>query len=391
MRLGLSLLDRSHIDAMQNLIEGELLPSELPALETALRAFLTSSELGILKVNELILNEHMRTWETSEDDTLYIPFSDHLLDYEFIAPGESVELSMIPAGEISFLHRHIGDSILAAAEDLIRSRASTAAGAASIVDDWYVGVLSKRDYDKYPAEPYNLPEYRSMSIEDFLEERWHPIFHDGPVLDAMHIVQNYRSGIGVYSAKPIIAFCREHIFWKWPDKIFENFDREYYALVDELRGPANSIFSIPPVTLMVLSRAATRNDIPQAIVDIREEYSIDRVNLWNHLSEMWSAHTLRKKAKLLDDLEKAAEALFVASFPKTEGAFSFAVDIAENVAFGGLSGLKRAGDHFSPRIALSGVSLANRLSADFSRYLVDDRELLRRHLTNAELRNFGAL
>ena len=188
---------------------------------------------------------------------------------------------------------------------------------------------------------------------------------------------------------PVIEYCKEHIFWKWPDKIFEQFDQEYINLVSELRGPGNSAFANPPVTLMVLDRARSRDDIPRAIVEIRDEYAIDRKNLWEHLVAMWSAHSLREKKKLKDDLERASRHLFQASFPSIEGAFEFAVDTAENIVFGGMSGLKNVGKHLEPRISVGGVSLVGRLAKDFSKHLVDDRDVLSRHLTTTERKAFG--
>jgi hypothetical protein len=256
LRIGLSLLGKSVISSLQGLFGESILgirPSDLDRIEISLRSLLISKELGVLRVNSFWDNDHQNEWWNASDKGLFVPFNDHLLDYEFISPEENVELLSIDKKESSFLIEQIKHKIQAEAVDLVSRRVRTEAGALSLLDDWYEGTYSaEHDYDEYPFEPWADYERRTTPVEVFLEGRGHPIFFYEPVEHAQHIVRCYKSGISIYSDHPIGKYCRDHIFWNWPDKIFADFDKDYRDFVEEVRGPGNSAFVIPPVMLMAL-------------------------------------------------------------------------------------------------------------------------------------------
>ncbi|MGA2905280.1 MAG: hypothetical protein ABSD98_15735, partial [Candidatus Korobacteraceae bacterium] len=144
-------------------------------------------------------------------------------------------------------------------------------------------------------------------------------------------------------------------------------------------------------TALVLSRAPSRNQIPQALRDLREEYRRDRERLWNMLGEMWEAPTFKGQIKELRKLQGAASALFKASFPERLDAFSVALT-ATKVMRGDLIGpLEKLHDYNQPKARVGAVSFAAKLSSDLRKHLLNQREIMRRHLTRAELREWGSM
>jgi hypothetical protein len=109
------------------------------------------------------------------------------------------------------------------------------------------------------------------------------------------------------------------------------------------------------------------------------------------LSEMWEAPTFKGQIKVLRKLEGAATALFKASFPPSIDALSVALTATKAITGDVVSPLEKVQSWNQPRARVGAVSFASKLSSDLRKHLLNQREIMRRHLTPAELREFASM
>lgn len=148
--------------------------------------------------------------------------------------------------------------------------------------------------------------------------------------------------------------------------------------------------NLPPLTALLLSRASLRSLIPEALRDLREEYKGDRDRLWKMLSEMWKAPTVEGQIRVLRKLEGAATALFKASFPERVDALSVALTATKLIQGDVIGPLEKLRAWNQPKARVGAVSFAAKLSSDLRKHLLNQREIMRRHFTAAELRELGS-
>jgi hypothetical protein len=155
-------------------------------------------------------------------------------------------------------------------------------------------------------------------------------------------------------------------------------------------GDLGTGLELPPLTALLLSRAASRSQIPQTLVDMREEYRRDRDELWALLTEMWTAHDLAKQRKLLAKLTGLGRSIFQTAFGRKFDALSIGFELAK-LSPAGIAG---AADKFrqqkGSRIHVHAVSFAEKLSMDLTNFTMANHAILARHLTKAERVQFGA-
>lgn len=202
------------------------------------------------------------------------------------------------------------------------------------------------------------------------------------------MVSTFRAGLDVYTDSPLGRLCKEFIFSRWPSLVFESFDKDYRTVIRELRGPGCAI-DLPPVTALVLSRAARRQLIPQTIRELRDEYEEDRNKLWTQLGDMWKADSLRDQVEIFRSLSDATRSIFKAAYPERYDVLSLGLDFANLSPSGVTAGLKRVRERNLPSAKVRAVSFAERLSKDFRRNLLGSKKILRRHLTLSEYHDFG--
>jgi hypothetical protein len=243
---------------------------------------------------------------------------------------------------------------------------------------WYGDSHAYGDYDD-DLKKFNESEFYATC----------PLFHLGPSHDARLIVELTRQGYSLYGRIPLFEICYEHLFSRWPDAIFEELGQEYQAFQRSLRGPGTGL-ELPPLTALLLSRAASRSQIPQTLVDMREEYRRDRDELWALLTEMWTAHDLAKQRKLLAKLTGLGRSIFQTAFGRKFDALSIGFELAK-LSPAGIAG---AADKFrqqkGSRIHVHAVSFAEKLSMDLTNFTMANHAILARHLTKAERVQFGA-
>src|SRR5208337_2828345 len=105
----------------------------------------------------------------------------------------------------------------------------------------------------------------------------------------------------------------------------------------------------------------------------------------------WEAPTFKGQIKVLRKLEGAGTALFGASFPETVDALSVALTATKAIRGDIISPLEKLHAWNQPKARVGAVSFAAKLSSDLRKHLLNQREIMRRHLTAAELRELGSM
>lgn len=389
---GTVLVDRPILQTLEHLWEGHVEPSDLARIELGIRAFLTSPRLVVSHHAVDHLN-----WRAAFSDEVVIlepslyepPFHDHLLDYEFIHPDEPLSVSGLPPTEKSYLtefvRRRMEDEVRRILPKCLRVEGE----AVSFLYAWYRG-RSLRDCETAAKEPEEWwPDCDNpFDLDKFIAEGKHEILHNGPAFEAAYFVGCHRAGMVIYTDSPLGRICNEFIFSEWPNKLFERLDSEHRSAMRQIRGPGIAV-DLPPLTALLLSRASNRHYIPSALCELREEYEAGRNDLWAILGELWEAPVLADQIKHLRKLQGAAESIFSAAFPERFNVLSLGLNLAQVSAGGVARVAQQLLERDMPRSRVCAVSLAAKLSKDLRKTLLNSKDILRRHFSPSELRDFG--
>jgi hypothetical protein len=380
MEYGTALIHLGLLEKLSLLWEGPLRPEDLGDIEIALRAFIAGKHLGVLPVfwpgdssyaDSHVYDPHTRAFET--------PFDDHLLDYEFFN-SRGLQRAALNKDEFDSLTDTVEKLLERKFRAEMPQNFSSEGDAIRFADEWY-GAYTLLDYDDEAFRvPYDENEFFSL----------HQIFHYGPRDDAKLIVELTRQGYHIYGKAPIFDICGEHLFSIWPDRIFTDLEQEYREFARSLRGPGTGL-ELPPLTALLLSRSDSRPEIPATLVAIRDEFESFRSELWEILSEMWKAHSLQTQRKILSKLKPLGKSIFQASFEKNFDALSLGMELAKVSPAGIIGAMEKSRQQGAPRLQLRAVSFAQKLSSDFIKYMMTNRSLLKRHLSESERRSFGML
>lgn len=385
---GTCLFDRTALERLTRLWDGPLVPSDLGPVERCLRSLLVYETLAVARGTS--------AWSTpakgGDDQYLVdqdLAFSDGFLDYLFREADLLGDFPPIADGEGSFLRTSVVEPLQAEAVRAIPESLVYEWQFLDFLDRWYIGADTHTPdeecvwFDEYP---------RRMTKNAFLADPQctHVVFHGGPLHEAEYIVRAHAKGFGICSCKPIVLLCHEHIFSKWPEHLFERLDSEFRGETRFLLPPGFS-FELPPLTALVLSRAARRSKIPETIVALREELSESRKELWETIGRLWGARTHKEQIELNRLLQEAAEAIYESAFPQRFDTLSVALDFARLTPSGVSAGMKQLLAHDMPAQKVKAVTFAAKLSDQLRRFLGNQSELLKRHLSTAEIGEFGRL
>jgi hypothetical protein len=393
--LGQSLLDEHVIEALGLLCgydDGlELRPSNLPLIERGLRAFLTGKKLVASRLSgDLRSNQSIDTAAKGDILNFHMPFEDHLLDYEFILPESPQSFSPLGPEESAFLQDFVLRQLNELAGSVLPVWVTRKTQAEAFYESWFKGDslehcvhaarYADRDRKDIGLKPYD-------GEEDRFDRNEPPLFQEA-FAHARYLIGCQRAGAVLYANSPMASICSEHIFTAWPEHLFSCLDDEYRASAKRLRGPGIFV-TIPPLTKLVMSRASMRHKIPEVIRDMREEYARARDDLWEIISQLYFAETETEQRSTLRLLEQASKDLFGATWPEKFDVLSFGLTAASLTPDGIASAFKSLHDHNKPYARVSSITFARKLSKDLRRDLLNQRELMQRHLSLSEQSNFG--
>ena len=368
---GHSVIGKEITEALKTLWEGPTSPGDLPLIEKGLRALMVSKTLSQSFIN----NE----WSMGPSGELPDgePFDDGVLDYEFESSTWKPPHVSLPPEEHGYLENFIDQRISEIFIPMIPQGVKHWGQVDDLYRKWYSG-----GKDDFSNDDEDWSEFEHGKVN-----RLGSILRDTPE-HAAYLVSLARAGVDVYSVHPVAKVATEFVFHEWPRKIFEKLDQEYRKEMRELRGSGIAV-DLPPLTAMVLSRAGHRDEIPQTIVNIRDEYSESRTELWNLLGQMWNCTTVKEQIEVLRTLTAAADNLFKAAFPERIDVLSLGLDFARISPAGIAKGLQTLREHDAPKARVAAVSFANKLANDLRKHLVNHRKALKRHLTLREYHDFG--
>ncbi len=379
---GIGLVERGLLEDLVALWEGPLRPERLHNIELGLRSWMVSLVITVSTRHDVW--DLARANEPESSSALEEVFSDHLLDYELSVPGTRIPLEPIEPQERSFLAQHVSAKMTELVPHVLPKWITKEGEAFAYIDGWYRG-LPQTACDALARTMRGWEELTDSFGPDSLGG--HAVLHRGPGQHAEYLLQAHRAGVSVYGSSPTFEVCQEHIFSAWPAHVFSSWHVDYDNLIRRVRGPGLGI-SLPPLVAIVLSRAAKRDDIPLVLRDLRDEYAAARRSLWSRLAELWSAPTLAKQHKVAHELNAAAEAIVDAAFPERIDVLDVALGLAQLTPSGVAQAARslRARDDANTRV--SALTFAKKLSVDI-RGIENARVALRRHLSDAERRDFG--
>lgn len=382
--LGTALVDRPILRALARLWEGPVNPSDLHRIELAVRAFLTAPVLVVAR--------HLEAWDHRfNPQTPPIeyeqPFNDHLLDYEFIDPSLAHPYAQPSATESKALEALVLTELASRARAALPSGFDTASQATEFLNAWYRGFDERECL--YLAATAKDTSLLDSDLDADTAYKLHWIFTDEPAYHARYLVGTHRAGLLLYADSPIANICQAHIFSHWPDLLYSGLDEEYRTAARELRGPSVGI-ELPPLTALLLSRSANRSSIPYELQKMRQEYEQPRNELWSLMAEMWTAPRFADQEKALSKLRAAAASIFPAAFPEKFNLLGFALSAAQCSPAGVVGAGHQLLEHNKPKARVAAVSFAHTLSKDLRKHMQSTMRVLRKHLTKAELAQFGA-
>jgi hypothetical protein len=373
--LGTAVVDRSLLDAVERLRDGELTPPDLEPVELALRAFITAQSLVLNPIVRNDFDHYLRGTYLSDPGSEVSPFGDGILDYEFEHPRVIPGAEILASEEASYLSTVAARMLLDEARQTIPERLSE--DAFCIARDFLRGDLELIELSE--AEPGMRGTHRNsvLRVLQPLAEEY-----------LAYLVGLHRRGFTVYSYTPAARVCAKHLFSLWPGRIFERLDDEFRRASKELVGPGIG-FPLPPLITVVLSRAKKRSRIPDEIRNLREEFQPSRTELWSLLIEMWNAPTMKQQVRILRNLNSAANSLFTAAFPERIDALGLGIGMVAALTGEVADVLGKARERDRPHAAVSAISFTKHLSKQLREFTASSDQILRRHLTPKERHSFG--
>ena len=161
--VGTGLIHVSILEALARLWEGPLKPPDLPLIELALRALLTSKSLSVLRISSLFgSGDYDSDEEHLQDDRFTQPFRDPLLDYEFV-PG-NIKRRPLSSEEQAHITRQLHREIVQMAFAALPSWIANVAAADIYIDYWYEGrsIDECKSIVRILNDRTELEKYRTM-------------------------------------------------------------------------------------------------------------------------------------------------------------------------------------------------------------------------------------
>lgn len=155
---------------------------------------------------------------------------------------------------------------------------------------------------------------------------------------------------------------------------------------------------IGPFLAIVLSRAKSRSDIPNVVLELRAEFFKARTEFWQLLIEPLTAQRHEDAVRKLRSIERAVQSVVPATFRSEESPFSLLWGtthaIADIAATGGtLSAIKYVGEILLKRdvhlAQASTIEVTKRLVSEIKNMNESLIQQLRRHLSSTELSSLG--
>jgi len=388
MSLGTCIFDFCVAEKVRRLWEGPVSPADLDAIELGLRALLIYE--NITPSMSVTAWESPRLhWEANEFIDVEAAERRHLFDHDMldnVVVDSEIKHYAAPISpeQSNFLTKYVVQELNRMIPSVLPDKTAPESEFAALLDKWYSAHSRFGPGLGFDGEPRK----KMITRDQFLQESFHSMLRTGVEAHALYFVKCHSHGYGIVSCKPIAQICYEHIFARWPMHLFNKLSADFQKEARLLLSPGFS-FPIPPVTLLVLSRAYSRGQIPGTLLDLRDEFKKGRKELWELLSKLWRTTNFGEQLKIQRALENAANSIFAAAFPETINSLSVALDFAQLTPDGIASGMNKLLDYDTPNRQVKAISFAAKLSKQLRIHLKNQTDVLKRHLTRSELVSFG--
>jgi hypothetical protein len=172
-----------------------------------------------------------------------------------------------------------------------------------------------------------------------------------------------------------------------PKAWFKKIDNDWQKKLNELSAAGVNI-RLGPLLAIILSRASSRDKIPQAIIEFREEMEKPRAQLWEILEELQFEKSHRKMIQKANKIFKAAESVVPHAYPTKLNIIRFGWNAIKKLHL--IPAIMSLGSEFVERGLLRSqvhtIDAARLLSRSFQQ-VKGFPKLLETFLTSEELRN----
>lgn len=173
------------------------------------------------------------------------------------------------------------------------------------------------------------------------------------------------------------------------NKWLSSVDSQWRSRLDILASTGLNI-RLGPFLSIILTRASSRQNIPEEIIQLREEMQVPRTKLWDILNTLKYECDLKSALITAEKLEKAAQSIIPAAFPSKTNVIRFAWNAIKNGTL--LGAIASFGDAILEKNTnwkqVSTIDAAQLLAKSLSD--VDGfYKLTKRHLSDAELKSLG--
>jgi hypothetical protein len=389
--LGHGLIHVRLTEALKSLYTGPLYPADLQRIELALRAFLLSENMSVLRITRMDSMDHDSVVPNIQDYRIESPFDGEALDYEFVYPETLPVKSILTEADTSFVIEKVRQLIIQDLTKVLPQSPPHNNQRYAFMRAWYEGNA---------VEDALVEAHLAGSESDDDELEWDDDYTDlsknvslnTSVRDDSHyLLECYRSRYSIYGDGPIFHVLeREAATSKLPLEMFRDLDEQFLQAARLVRQPGLAV-DLPVLITLVLSRARDRGDIVNRIIELREQYREARRVLWAHVEAIWDAPFFREAIRLYEDFQRASENIFEAAFPHRRRVMGIGFNAAASyiAPSAGVNAAKEIAEMFTAQWRVNAMSFAKQLSDDLHRELGNQAEVLRRHLTRAELKDFG--
>ena len=182
---------------------------------------------------------------------------------------------------------------------------------------------------------------------------------------------------------------------QFPEKVFKKLDESWGQ---EVSGTSIGLnLRVGPFLSIVLSRANNRNEIPETVIQLREELAESRNELWqlfsSPLTEKRSAIAVKNIRKLNDAIQSIVPACFRGKDRPVSFLWNTSYAVGNILSGNPLPSLKYAGDYLLNKdkdfAQVSSIGITKKITKEIKN--IDESLIaqLRRHLSKSELEKLG--
>lgn len=170
--------------------------------------------------------------------------------------------------------------------------------------DGYEGLLSIAKNLKPIAEEEISPPLRTIAAEFSNAQPGNP-YYNAHIDFAGKLLAISKEG-GSIICESNFSRAMEFRAAVYPEKLFKILDKDWQEYAEATEAGRISV-NIPPILNIILTRCEKREDIPDRLKFLREEWTGARKKIWGLLKELRNAQTLKEAHRIQQELTEASK------------------------------------------------------------------------------------